>query len=117
MVIFEMLDMVFILIYFLCPYEILGMAGQVREEREGRLCTNYANIFRRRTGTSRVKQGQAGTSREYRRMSRANSDKQDTILSTHYSCHGTVDLIYTMENGYVLMKVKERLPADYLETR
>ena len=64
MVIFEMLDMVFILIYFLFPYEILGMAGQVMEEREGRLCTNYANIFRHRAETIRVKQVQAGTSRD-----------------------------------------------------
>ena len=64
MVIFEMLEMVFILIYFLLPYEILGMAGQVREEREGRLCTNYANIFRNKAETSRVNRVQAGTIRD-----------------------------------------------------
>ena len=40
MVIFEMLEMVFILIYFLLLYEILGMearSGQVRSGRRGRL--------------------------------------------------------------------------------
>ena len=46
------------------PDEILGLAGQVREEREGRICTNYANIFRHKAETIRVKQVQAGTSRD-----------------------------------------------------
>ena len=64
MVIFVMLEMVLILIYFLLPYEILGMAGQVRKEREGQLCTNCANIFRDKADTSRVKPVQAGTSRD-----------------------------------------------------
>ena len=76
-------------------------SGQVREEREGRLCTNYATHIQ---GQGRDKQGRAGTSRDNERTSRGNSDKQDTIVSTHFSCHGTVDLNYTMENGYVPLK-------------
>ena len=104
MVIFEMLEMVFILIYFLLPYEILGMAGQVRSGRRGRagyipIMPTYSGTRQRQAGSIGYKQGQSGTSRDYKRTSRGNSDKQDTIVSTHFSCHGTVDLIYTMENG------------------
>jgi hypothetical protein len=61
MVIFEMLEMVFILIFFLLPYEILGMAGRPGQVR---LYTNYANIFRNKAKTSRVNRVQAGTIRD-----------------------------------------------------
>ena len=104
-VIFEMLEIVFILMYFLLPYEIMGMADQVRSGYIPIMPT-YSGTSQRQAGTSGYKQGQAGTSRDYKRTSRGNNDKQDTILSTHFSCHGTVDLIYTMENGYVPLKVK-----------
>ena len=81
MVIIQMLEIVFILIYFLLPSEILGMAsqvrsGQVREEREGRLCSNYTKLFREKAETSRVKQvqqGHAGTSRDYKRANRGHN--------------------------------------------
>ena len=107
-----MLEMDFT-IYFLLqrPYEILAMAGQVRSGQGGeggpamyQLCHTYPGTRQRQARSSRYKQGQAGTSRDYKRTSRGNSDKQDTIVSTHFSCHGTVDLIYTMENGYVPLK-------------
>ena len=54
--------------------------------------------------TSKVEQVQAGTSRENERTSRGNLGKQDTIVSTDFSCPATVDLIYTMENGSVPLK-------------
>ena len=95
-----MLEMVFILIYFLLPYEILGMAGQVRAGYIPIMPT-YSGTRQRQAGSIGYKQGPSGTSRDYKRTSRGNSDKQDTIVSTHFSCPGTVDLIYTMENGYV----------------
>ena len=100
MVIFEMLEMVFILIYLLLPYEILGMPGQVRSGYIPIMPT-YSGTRQRQAGSIGYKQGQSGTSRDYKQTSRGNSDKQDTIVSTHFSCPGTVDLIYTMENGYV----------------
>jgi hypothetical protein len=55
-VIFEMLEIVFILMYFLLPYE------------EVRLYTNYANIFGNKSETSRDKRVQAGTSRDKQRL-------------------------------------------------
>jgi hypothetical protein len=97
-VIFEMLEMVFIPIYFLLPYEILGMAGQVRSGYIPIMPT-YSGTRPRQAGSSGYKQGQAGTIRDYKRTSRGNSDKQDTIISTHFSSPGTVDLIYTMAGG------------------
>ena len=53
MVIFEMLEMVFMLIYFLLPYEILGMASQVR--------SGYIPMM---PTFSETRQGQAGTNRD-----------------------------------------------------
>ena len=53
MVVFEMLEMDFILIFF---FQVRSGQG----EREGRLCTNYAHI----QGQGRDKQGPAGTSRD-----------------------------------------------------
>ena len=62
------------------------------------------HISRDKAGTSRVEQVQGGTSRDNEIAVRGNSDKQDTIVSTHFSCPATVDLIYTMENGAVPLK-------------
>ena len=100
MVVFEMLEMDFILIYF---FQV--RSGQVGEGGPAmyQLCT-YPGTRQRQAGSSRYKQGQAWTSRDNKRTIRGNSDKQDTIVSTHFSCHGTVDLIYTMENGSVPLK-------------
>ena len=108
-----MLKMDFILIYPLLQrlYEILAMAGQVRSGQGGeggpamyQLCHTYPGTRQRQGGSSRYKQRQAETSRDNEKMNRGNSDKQDTIVSTHFNCHGTVDLIYTMENGYIPLK-------------
>ena len=79
------------------------MAGQVRSGYIPIMPT-YSGTRQRQTGSSRYKQGQTGTSRDYKHTSRGNSDRQDTILSTYFSWQGTVDLIYTMENGYVSLK-------------
>ena len=92
-VIFEMLEMVFIIIYFLLPYEILGMAGQVRSGYIPIMPT-YSGTRQRQAGSIGYKQGQARTINK-------QAGKTVTIGSTHFSCPGTVDLIYTMENGYV----------------
>ena len=62
------------------------------------------SISRDMAQTSKVEQVQAGTSRENERTSRGNLGKQDTIVSTDFSCPATVDLIYTMENGSVPLK-------------
>ena len=61
-------------------------------------------ISRDKAQASKVEQVQAGTSRENERTSRGNLGKQDTIVSTDFSCPATVDLIYTMENGSVPLK-------------
>ena len=68
MVIFEMLEMDFLLIYFLLqrPYEILATAGQVRSGRRGR--AGYVPIMPHISrDKARNKQGQAGTSRDKQR--------------------------------------------------
>ena len=62
------------------------------------------HISRDKAQTSRVEQVQAGTSRENERTSRGNLGKQDTIVSTDFSCPATVDLIYAMGNGSVPLK-------------
>ena len=57
------------------------------------------HISRDKAQTSRVELVQRGTSRENERTSRGNLGKQDTTVSTGFSCPATVDLIYTMKNG------------------
>ena len=57
-------------------------------------CHTYSGTRHTQAGSSRDKQGESTNQQ-------GNLGKQDTIVSTDFSCPATVDLIKTRENGPV----------------